>query len=108
MTDIKVLFATPCYGGKIDTPTFRSYMALPEALHAVGVPWNLLEMSNESDITRARNTIAKKFLDSDHTHLMFIDSDIEFTPDDFMQVLDANRCDEAPEGYGRPLSDEDR
>jgi hypothetical protein len=37
---------------------------------------------NESLITRARNYLADEFLRSDYTHLMFIDSDIAYNPND--------------------------
>lgn len=62
--------------------THRSYMALETALNAGGVPRDYLHGSNESLITRARNSMAASFLETDHTHLMWIDADIEFSPDD--------------------------
>lgn len=44
-------------------------------------------LGNESLITRARNTIANAFLDSDCTHLLFIDVDLEFDPKDIVLML---------------------
>jgi len=37
-------------------------------------------------IDRSRNVLAKNFLDSDCTHLLFIDSDIGFTPQNFVDI----------------------
>ena len=38
-------------------------------------------------IDRSRNVLAKNFLDSDCTHLLFIDSDIGFTPQNFVDII---------------------
>jgi hypothetical protein len=48
-------------------------------------------MMNESLITRARNTLAYDFLDTDATHLMFIDADITFNPADIISMVKADK-----------------
>jgi hypothetical protein len=48
-------------------------------------------MMNESLITRARNTLAYDFLDTDATHLMFIDADITFNPEDIVRMVNADK-----------------
>jgi hypothetical protein len=35
----------------------------------------------------ARSTIAEAFLKSDSTHLMWVDSDLQWSPDDFIRIL---------------------
>ena len=42
---------------------------------------------NESLITRARNYLVDEFLRSGYTHLLFIDSDIHFEPQDVLAML---------------------
>jgi hypothetical protein len=42
-------------------------------------------------ITRARNTIVSFFMRSDCTHLMFIDSDIDFHPEDVIKMTRNNK-----------------
>jgi hypothetical protein len=51
------------------------------------IPLQLYYLFNESLITRARNYCVDEFLRSDATHLMFIDSDIGFNPQDVIALL---------------------
>jgi hypothetical protein len=46
---------------------------------------------NESLITRARNSMAHDFLETDCTHLMFIDADIGFDPSVIPPMISANK-----------------
>jgi hypothetical protein len=47
----------------------------------LGLDWTIETMTNESLISRARNTLTAKFLNNpDSTHLMFVDADIGWEP----------------------------
>jgi hypothetical protein len=53
-----------------------------------GIPVKFSFLFNESIITRARNYLVDEFLNrSDCTHLLFIDSDINFQPQDVLAML---------------------
>lgn len=60
---------------------FRSCLNLKEELTKVGIAHDWLTGRNESLVTRARNEMTLSFLKSDHSHMMWLDADIEFEPD---------------------------
>jgi hypothetical protein len=81
-----VLFATPCYGGMVFAPHFRSCMNLKEELTRVGLANDWLIGWNESLVHRGRMEMAAAFLRTGHTHLFWLDADIDFTPEDVAAV----------------------
>lgn len=83
---MSILFCTPCYGGFVQQPFMASLMRLQETLIRVGLPHDFLFTTNESLITRGRDTSAAQFLRTDYQYLMFIDSDIEFQADDVAKL----------------------
>lgn len=83
----KVFIATPCYGGMLTEGYHRSMMFTLQKLYQHRIPFQLGSLTNESLVTRARNTLVSMFLDSDCTHLMFIDSDISFNGDYIIKML---------------------
>jgi hypothetical protein len=62
---------------------FRVIHELPQH----GVRFSILTPCGDSLITRARNNCVKKFLASKSTHLLFIDSDLEFRVEDIVAML---------------------
>lgn len=77
----KVHLCMPCYGGMLTESTFMSYIKWSNAARQLGLDWTMETMTNESLISRARNTLTAKFLhNKESTHLMFIDADIGWEP----------------------------
>lgn len=83
----KIFLATPMYGGVCSGMFARSVMDLASRCTNLGITLQVYYLFNESLITRARNYCADEFMRSDCTHLMFIDSDIGFNPEDVLVML---------------------
>lgn len=86
-----IFVATPMYGGMCTGMYASGIMQLVGACGQNGVKMYYSFMMNESLITRARNSMAYDFLKSDATHLMFIDADISFNPNDIITMLRADK-----------------
>jgi len=77
----RVHICMPCYGGMLTESTFMSFIKWSNTCRQLGLDWTIETMTNESLISRARNTLVAKFLNNpDSTHLMFIDADIGWEP----------------------------
>ena len=84
---LKLFVATPMYGGQCAGMYARSIADMAALCAKYGIQLQLYYLFNESLITRARNYCVDEFLRSDATHMMFIDSDIGFNPQDVLALL---------------------
>ena len=82
----KIFVATPMYGGICGGQYCKSTADLSALSTQYGMDVRFYYLFNESLITRARNYLVDEFLRSDCTHLMFIDSDIGFDPNDVIAL----------------------
>ena len=82
----KIFVATPMYGGQCGGQYTKSSVDLASLAAQYGMDVRFFYLFNESLITRARNYLVDEFLRSDCTHLMFIDSDIGFDPNDVIAL----------------------
>lgn len=92
----KLFVATPMYGGQCHGMYTKSCTDLAKMCQAYGIELKFFYLFNESLITRARNYCVDEFMRSDSTHLMFIDSDIGFDPNDVLTLaalMDPNKED---------------
>lgn len=83
----KLFVATPMYGGMSHGLYVKSCLDLQSLMAKYGVDIKFSFLFNESLITRARNYLTDEFLRSDCTHMLFIDSDIHYNPQDVLAMM---------------------
>ncbi len=84
---MRVVIATPFYELKGFSPYISSLTGTLRLLTAHGIDWRFLELSGDSYVHRARNTMCDAFLeDPDATDLFFIDSDMSWNPEAFVKM----------------------
>jgi len=87
-----ILVATPCYGGQVTSLYTLSLLGLQQACAQIGVGLTFWLNGGDSLITRARNLAVQQFLSMpDATHLLFIDADIGFSPEQALALLAADK-----------------
>lgn len=87
LRDRKLFVAAPMYGGQCAGMFAKSASDLASICTQYGIPLQFYYLFNESLITRARNYCCDEFMRSDAQHLMFIDSDIGFNPQDVIALM---------------------
>jgi hypothetical protein len=86
-----LMIATPMYGGMCTGHYVAGLLGTINKMKSVGVPVYWAQMMNESLITRARNELARLFLEKGMDYLMFIDADISFNGTAVAQLMAADR-----------------
>lgn len=86
-----LMIATPMYGGMCTGHYVQGLLMTMQKMREVGVNVAWCQIMNESLITRARNELARVFLESDHDYLMFIDADIGFDGEAIAQLMLADK-----------------
>ena len=88
-TKPSVMIAMPCYDS-VKVSTMISLIKLVQQLGKSGIQVSINTMKSPL-IHQARNYLTSVFLTTDFTHLLFVDSDVEFEPEAVLRMLVAKK-----------------
>ena len=88
---MKVMIATPMYGGQCDGAYTDSILKAQKYFAQNGIEMEYNFLFNESLIQRARNRLATTFLKSDADYLMFIDADQAFEASWIKELMETGK-----------------
>lgn len=89
MSRPEIYLATPAYGGQVTTTYMLSVLDLSRRADEFGFEVSVNLLGRDSLITRSRNTLVAHFLNSSTaSHMMFVDADIGFRPEQVKRMID--------------------
>jgi hypothetical protein len=84
---MRLVIATPFYDMRGMSPYISSLVSSMVFLAKKGIDVDFWELSGDTLIDRARNVIANRFMKSDYTDLLFIDSDMKWDIPSLLNIL---------------------
>jgi hypothetical protein len=87
---IHLVIGTPAYGGQLTAVYATSVLRFMEACEKLGlVQAEVVVQWGDALISRARQDLVTRFIETEQaTHLLFVDSDIGFTPEQVFSLID--------------------
>lgn len=89
--NIRLMLATPSIDHKFHEKWVHSVFKLQRDAHKHNIKLNVQTLVGHSLIPVARTIMVRNFLETDATHLLFVDSDIGFEVEDVVSMIDCRK-----------------
>lgn len=83
----KIFIATSSVNGQVSDGFFKSMIKAVFFFNYHKIPVDIVTLPMDGSLSRSKNTFITAFLNSNCTHLVFIDSAVEFKPEDLLRLL---------------------
>jgi len=91
MSQRSLHICVPAYGCRVFLNTLACLMHLRHEAAVRGIVTTVRMVGNDPLITRGRNLLVADFVASGFTHMLFVDADIVFSPDDIFEMMDFDK-----------------
>lgn len=82
-----LMIGIPAYDAKIDINSMLTLIQAVPMAGAYGIEMQIAHISGCSILPRARNTLIARFMQSDCTDFLFLDTDVIFKPEDIFRLM---------------------
>ena len=91
-SEINLFVAVPCLGGNVKTKFYASMTKLAILLTQCKISFSFHNLEDCNIISLARNSLVASFLsEPKYTHLLWIDTDIEFNPESVVKLFECRK-----------------
>jgi hypothetical protein len=88
LKDVSLLVSVPSHDGKYEAEFVRSLIGTKDLMATAGAYMEVAELTYCADIALARSRIFGVFLRSKHTHMLMIDADMGWVPQDVLRLFE--------------------
>lgn len=82
-----LMIGIPAYDGKIDINAALNLLQLASMAGPHGISLQVAQIAGSSILPRARNSLIARFIESDCTDFLFLDTDVTFKPEDILRLM---------------------
>jgi len=91
-TPMCLYILTPCFGGTCHLNYVCSLLATTDLFRKLDIEFHIEFCKNDSLVSRARNNLVARAMNNEKmTHILFIDNDIQWNPEDILKLLVADK-----------------